>query len=33
MRGLFLGVTIGLLALPISLLFLTTDSVDLAVGP
>jgi branched-subunit amino acid ABC-type transport system permease component len=32
-RGLFLGVTIGLLALPISLLFLTTDSVDLAVGP
>jgi branched-chain amino acid transport system permease protein len=33
MRGLFLGVTIGLLALPISLLYLTTDSVDLAVGP
>lgn len=33
LRGLFLGVTIGLLALPISLLFLTTDSVDLAVGP
>jgi len=33
LRGLFLGVTIGLVALPISLLFLTTDSVDLAVGP
>jgi branched-chain amino acid transport system permease protein len=33
LRGLFLGVTIGLLALPICLLFLTTDSVDLAVGP
>lgn len=33
LRGLFLGVTIGLLALPISLLFLTTDSVDLGVGP
>lgn len=32
LRGLFLGVTIGLIALPISLLFLTTDSVDLAVG-
>ncbi|WP_202859989.1 MULTISPECIES: branched-chain amino acid ABC transporter permease [Sinorhizobium] len=31
-RGLFLGVTIGLIALPISILFLTTDSVDLAVG-
>src|ERR1700676_5033766 len=33
LRGLFLGVTIGLLALPISLIFITTDSVDLAVGP
>lgn len=32
LRGLFLGVTIGLLALPISLIFITTDSVDLAVG-
>ncbi len=33
LRGLFVGVTIGLLALPICLLFLTTDTVDLAVGP
>lgn len=31
-RGLFLGVTIGLIALPISLLFLTVSTVDLAVG-
>lgn len=32
LRGLFLGVTIGLVALPISILFLTTGSIDLAVG-
>jgi branched-chain amino acid transport system permease protein len=32
LRGLFLGVTIGLVALPISLLFLTVGTVDLAVG-
>lgn len=32
-RGVFLGVTIAVLALPISLVFLTTKSVDLAVGP
>ena len=30
--GLFLGVTYGLLAIPISLLFVSTDKVDLAVG-
>lgn len=31
-RGLFMGLSIGVIALPISLLFLTTDTVDLAVG-
>lgn len=31
-RGLLLGVTYALLALPISLLFLTTEAVDVAVG-
>ena len=31
-RGLLLGVTYGLLAFPISLLFIATDTVDLAVG-
>ncbi|MDA8250344.1 MAG: branched-chain amino acid ABC transporter permease [Rhodospirillales bacterium] len=31
-RGVFLGIIYGLVALPISLLFLTTDSVDLSVG-
>jgi branched-subunit amino acid ABC-type transport system permease component len=30
--GLFLGVTYGLLAIPISILFVSTDKVDLAVG-
>jgi branched-subunit amino acid ABC-type transport system permease component len=30
--GLFLGMTYGLLAIPISLLFVSTDKVDLAVG-
>ncbi|MDX3806113.1 MAG: branched-chain amino acid ABC transporter permease [Bosea sp. (in: a-proteobacteria)] len=32
MRGVLLGVTYGLLAFPISLLFIATDTVDLAVG-
>jgi len=31
-RGILLGVTYGLLAFPISLLFIATDTVDLAVG-
>jgi branched-chain amino acid transport system permease protein len=31
-RGLLLGVTYGLVALPIAILFATTDSVDMAVG-
>lgn len=31
-QGVFLGVTYGLIAFPISLLFITTDSVDLSVG-
>lgn len=31
-RGVLLGVTYGLLAFPISLLFIATDTVDLAVG-
>ena len=31
-QGIFLGVTYGLIAFPISLLFITTDSVDLSVG-
>lgn len=31
-RGILLGVTYGLLAMPISLLFIATDTVDLAVG-
>ncbi|WP_305824136.1 branched-chain amino acid ABC transporter permease [Massilia brevitalea] len=32
MQGVFVGVVYGLVAFPISLLFITTDSVDLAVG-
>jgi branched-subunit amino acid ABC-type transport system permease component len=32
LRGVLLGVTYGLLAFPISLLFIATDTVDLAVG-
>jgi branched-chain amino acid transport system permease protein len=31
-RGILLGVTYGIVALPIALLFATTDSVDMAVG-
>ncbi|MDB5838415.1 MAG: inner-rane translocator [Herminiimonas sp.] len=31
-RGILLGVTYGLLAFPISLIFLATDTVDLAIG-
>ena len=31
-RGLLLGITYGLLALPIALLFATTESVDMAAG-
>ena len=31
-RGVLLGVTYGVLALPIALLFVTTDAVDMAVG-
>ncbi len=31
-RGMLLGVTYGLLAFPISLLFIATDTIDLAVG-
>lgn len=33
LRGVFLGVAIGVIALPISLLYLSTDVLDLAVGP
>jgi branched-chain amino acid transport system permease protein len=32
LQGVFVGVVYGLVAFPISLLFITTDSVDLAVG-
>jgi branched-chain amino acid transport system permease protein len=32
LRGMLLGVTYGVLALPIALLFVTTDAVDMAVG-
>jgi branched-chain amino acid transport system permease protein len=32
LRGLLLGVTYGIVALPIALLFVTTDAVDMAVG-